>query len=89
MKEFLTIKNVLIIVFAIYLIIVVERLMQTPDKSEILIEYQLDKIEMQKNIISLTNKVNSYEKSIMQNSLNILSMSKSERDSARVLFNPR
>jgi len=89
MKEFLTIKNVLIIVFAIYLIVVVERLMQTPDKSEILIEYQLEKIEMQKDIISLTNKVSSYEKSILQNSLDILSMSSAERDSARALLNPR
>ena len=89
MKEFLTIKNVLIIVFAIYLIIVIERLMQSPDKTEILMQYQEDKIKLQKDVISLTNKVSNYENTIMQNSLDILSMSKSERDSTRALLNPR
>ena len=89
MKEFLTIKNILIIIFTIYLIIVIERLMQTPDKSEILMQYQEDKINLQNDVINLTNKVKNYEKTIMQNSLYILSMSSAERDSTRALLNPR
>ena len=89
MKDFLTIKNVLILIGALYIIVIIERLMQTPGKSETLIEYQQKKIDMQNDIINLTNKVHQYESIIIQNSIDILNMSSSERDSARALYNPR
>ena len=87
--EFLTIKNILILISIVYVISLIERLMKTPSKSEILVEYQESKIDMQNQIISLTNKVHQYENTIMQNSIDILSMSSRERDSTRELLNPR
>jgi len=90
MKEFLTIKNILIIIFAIYVIILVERLMDNSSvNSESLINYQKDKIKMQDEIINLNTKINFYEKAIIKNSIDIVNMSINERDSTRNVLNPR
>ena len=90
MKEFLSIKNVVLLIGVIYIIILVERYLKRDATGyENLIEHQAEKIEMQRKIIALTNKVHDYEKSIIQNSIDIFNMSNSERDSTRKVLNPR
>tara|TARA_R110000796_G_scaffold106769_1_gene217283 strand:- start:1132 stop:1404 length:273 start_codon:yes stop_codon:yes gene_type:complete len=90
MKEFLSIKNVVLLIGVVYIIILLERYLKRDDTGyENLIEHQAEKIEMQRKIIALTNKVHDYEKSIIQNSIDIFNMSNSERDSTRNVLNPR
>lgn len=89
MSEFLNIKNVLILIFALYVIVLVERLMNKTTESDSLIEYQAEKIRLQEEIIDLTNKVYQYESKIIENSISVNGMSSTERDSTRNLLNPR
>ena len=90
MKEFFTIKNVLIIIAVIYVITFFERLLNTTNyESEFLLEHQSEKINLQNEIFVLVNKINNYEKIILQNRTDINNMSSSERDSTRNLLNPR
>lgn len=90
MKEFFTIKNIAILIGVIYVIVLAERFMQRDVKdSEILIEYQAEKIKMQNKILNLTNKIHNYENAIIQNSNYVTNMSSTERDSTRNLLNPR
>jgi len=90
MKEVLTIKNILIIIFAIYVIILIERLMDNSSvNSNSLMNYQSEKIKMQDEIIDLNNKISFYEKTIIKNSIDIVNMSSKGRDSTRNVLNPR
>ena len=90
MKEFFTIKNILIIIAVIYGISVFERLLNnTNNESEFLLEYKSEKINLQNEIFVLVNKINSYEKIILKNRTDINNMSSAERDSTRNVLNPR
>ena len=90
MKQYLTPQNIFVVIVFIYLVFSFERYLKiNTDHTDSLVEYQNDKLEMQETIGILEKKINNYEVQIIQNNIDILNMSSSERDSARALLNPR
>jgi len=81
-KEFLTIKNILILIASIYLIVVIERLFD--DKSyqnELIMQHIEEKAQMQTKLNTLNNKIHTYEIQILKNNADVDGLSDGGLDS--------
>lgn len=85
-----TVKGLLILLVVIYAITAVERALKPqPQASGGYTDFLQDKNNMQKKLDEQTQKSHNYEIKILQNSVDIVNMSSSERDSLRAVLNPR
>ena len=82
MKKELTLKNILILIGAIYLIVTVERFLSRETyNSEMIVQYRQDKEVMKADIDLLNTKLFNYEVKILKIRQSVIDMSNVELDS--------
>lgn len=90
LKKYITIKNLLILIVLFYFITAFERFIGNQShQSDILMKHNKKNNELIKEIESLNNNIQKYEKKKLQNHIDIVNMSNDERDSLRSMLNPR
>ena len=82
MKELLTIKNIVFLIGAFYLITVIERtLLKESTQTELILQHKQEKMQMQEDLNELNTKIYKYEIEILKNNSNIDSFSNEQLDS--------